>query len=128
MIVSLSLHTHTQERERERETERQTERQRERDSSPFWSWCAHQLNFKLITYQTFPKAVFPVAKLSMIMPATTPSKSHYCTCLNHLGRQDRDRIASIFVAPPNVATASTILTVTSIDIYVRVSLSPAFSP
>jgi len=39
------------------------------------------------------KAVFPLAKFSMIMPATVTRDS---TCLDHLGRCIRDRIISIF--------------------------------
>jgi hypothetical protein len=31
-----------------------------------------------------------------------------CTCLGHLGRQDTDRIISIFVASPRVARVSTV--------------------
>jgi len=32
--------------------------------------------------------------------------SHYCTCLGHFGCCHRDRIISIYVAPPKVANAS----------------------
>ncbi len=42
------------------------------------------------------KAVFPLAKIGAIMPATATHDSHYCTYLGHLGWCDRDKIISIF--------------------------------
>jgi hypothetical protein len=39
--------------------------------------------------------MFPLAKVSAIMPATMTHDSNYCTCLGQLGRCNRDRIISI---------------------------------
>jgi hypothetical protein len=41
------------------------------------------------------------------MQVTATRDSHYCTCLGHLGRCDRDRIFSNSVALLKVAKAST---------------------
>jgi hypothetical protein len=42
----------------------------------------------------------------VITLATATRESHYCTCLGHIGHCNRDKIISIYVAPPKVAKAS----------------------
>ncbi len=58
------------------------------------------------------KAVFTLARVSTIMPAPATCDSHYCTCFGHLGQPDTNRNYPISVAPPKVAKASTVVTVT----------------
>jgi len=41
------------------------------------------------------------------MPATVAHDSHYCTCLGHLGRRNRNKSNPICVVLPKVAKAST---------------------
>ncbi len=52
------------------------------------------------------KAVLTLAKVSMIMPGTRESDSHYCTCLGLLGQRDTNRNNPISVELPKVANAS----------------------
>jgi hypothetical protein len=47
-------------------------------------------------------------KLSMIMPATATRNSHYCTCIDHLGRCNINRNDPICVMLPLVAKVSTV--------------------
>jgi hypothetical protein len=54
------------------------------------------------------KAVFPLAKVSTIMPATATRNSHYLLALATLGRHNINRNNPICGVPPKVAKASTV--------------------
>ncbi len=53
--------------------------------------------------------------------------SQYCTCLGHLVRHDKNRNDPICATPAKVAKASTIVTVTCIDVYNGMLLSLVLS-